>query len=113
MAESLITPQVVDLDGEKQDLEAANVDGNYFACSGNELFVLDNGSASPVTVTFDSKKLIYGTDVNKAVVVPAGETWFIGRFPKERFDAGDGVHVSYSAVTSITVGVFRITTGLE
>lgn len=105
----LLTSTQIVLAGVELELEAATADGNYFPCSGKDVFVINNASASPVTVTFDSKRLVYGTDVNPAVVIPAGETHLIGPFLKERFDDGDGyVHLTYSAVTDVTVGVFKL-----
>ncbi len=68
-----------------------------------------NGGGAPITVTVDSvTPCSQGSDHNLAVVVNNGAEKMIGPLPADRFaSAVDGlVAVTYSAVTTVTVGVF-------
>jgi len=68
-----------------------------------------NGSGGDITVTVDSvKPSNYGTDVNIAEVVTAGERRKIAVNDIARFAGADGLAaITYSGVTSLTVGAFR------
>jgi hypothetical protein len=73
--------------------------------------LVTNGDASAKTVTIvvpgNTK---YGqADPDVAVVVAAGATKLIGPLPQDLADPTDGfVHVTYSAVTSVTVAAVQI-----
>lgn len=104
-----LTVQVMKLTGLEATYAAAAAGGDVFANDGMTFFHVKNGSGADITVTFDSLvNSNYGTDVNPAVVVTAGEERMIGLFPKDRFNNASGqVAVSYSGVTSLTVAAIR------
>lgn len=107
-----ITPVTPDLDGEQFSPTAAAGGGDQFANTGSERFYIKNGDASSHDVTFDCPNACSFGVTNAAhdvtVSVPAGEEYLIGPFPKGRFNDVNGfVQVTYSAVTSVTVGVIK------
>lgn len=106
-----LTLQVITLTGITPALVAADVGGDEFVNSGSEFIHIKNGDASPITVTVNSQALCnQGVDHDVEVVIPAstGEK-FIGPFPKDRFNDADGkVQITYSAVTSVTIGIVRL-----
>lgn len=85
--------------------------GNKFLNNGRVMFRAKNGSASPITVTFDTPGTIDGLAVaNLDVVIPAttGDV-LIGPFTGNFNQPGtQDVFVSYSAVTTLTVDVYQI-----
>lgn len=95
---------------------AASVGGDSFINNGREMYHIKNGSGSPVTVTFTSGASsgnkcsfgVAGTQHDKVVTVGATSDDLVGPFNKDQFnDAADlaTVHVTYSAVTTVTVAV--------
>lgn len=84
--------------------------GDKFTPGDTTFVQVINGDSGSHTVTIDSKKVSnYGTDVNLAVAVPAGERRMIGPLPADRFAGTDGLgDITYDGVTSVTVGVFRL-----
>lgn len=83
---------------------AAAAGGDVFPNDGNTLLYVDNGSASPITVTIDSVKLSnFGTDEDVVVTIANATAKVIGPFPVARF--GRNVTVTYSAVATVTVAV--------
>lgn len=95
---------------------AAAVGGDSFQNNGREMMHIKNGSGSPVTVTFTSglssgNKCSFGVAAaahDKVVTVGATSDALVGPFNKDQFnDATDGLtlHVTYSAVTTVTVAV--------
>jgi hypothetical protein len=101
-----LTVQKISLTGLEPEYVAAASGGDTFKNNGNTYLCVKNGGGSAVTVTIDSIVLSnYGTDVDIAVSVPASEERLIGPFNKARFNnAVDIVNVTYSAITSVTVG---------
>lgn len=98
--------------GVQESLSAAAGGGDEFVNEGNTMFIVNNGDVSAKTVTFDSPNADnFGvTDASHDAVksIPAGETHIFGPFRKDQFnDANGRVQVSYSAVTSVTVGAFK------
>lgn len=92
------------LSGGATTLAAAAGAGDNFSNTGVEKLVVNNGSVAPITVTVDSKAPCnQGFDHNVVVAVAAGARVEIGPFPTNRF--GSSVDVTYSGVTSLTVGV--------
>lgn len=93
------------------ELAAANGDGNFLQnYTGKEWFEIANGDASDHTATFNSQvPSNYGTDVDLAVVVPAGERRKIKLpAPANRWrDTNGAVQITYDAVTDVTVGAFK------
>lgn len=91
-------------------LGAASGGGDTFAGTGKEVLVVENGDGSPHTVTLATFKSVNGLTVpNRAVTVAAGATKYIP-VGKEHVDPADGnVDITYDGVTSVAVGVIRLT----
>jgi hypothetical protein len=106
---TLTTQQIVQA-GLSPAFASAAGGGDRFVPGDNVYVEAVNGSGGAITVTIDSKVASnYGTDVNLAVSVPAGERRRIGPLPAQRFAASDGLgDITYSGVTSLTVGVFAL-----
>ena len=104
MAESSIAVQKNSLSGLNATFTAANVDGSFFENDGKTLLIVKNGGGTSVTVTVASQKQCnQGYSHDEAVAVPAGEERIVGPFLPSRFNDDSGCHVTYSAVTSVTV----------
>lgn len=91
-------------------LVAAAGGGDTFANDGQTFFIVKNGDASDHTVTFAQQLAQDGvTPTNPARNVTAGHTCIFGPFPTGIYNGSDnlGVHVSYSAVTSVTVAAVK------
>lgn len=107
-----LTVQQITVAGVQQSLAAAAGGGDTFVNDGNRtFFIADNASGGAITLTFDDTGSVapqgataFNADVD--VSVGAGTRYIIGPFPKSRF--GDTVAVTYSGVTSLTVGAMRI-----
>ncbi|MBP8991729.1 MAG: hypothetical protein KBG82_07100 [Spirochaetes bacterium] len=110
MAATELTSTLITTSGVAYSLASANADGNYFKNNGYTFFVVSNGGSSAITVTIDSKATCnFGGDHDIEVSVGEGATKIIGPFNVARFNDAEGeVNVSYSDVTSVTVGVWRL-----
>lgn len=84
---------------------AAAVGGDVLPPGDHVFLRVVNGSGGSITATVDSaQQCSFGFDHDLAVAVGAGVTKDIGPLPAGRFAQSDGqVHVTYSAVTSVTV----------
>lgn len=94
-------------------LAAAAGGGDSYFGAGNELLVINNGGGGSITVTIVAS----GTDNFGSVstahditrTVAAGKTAFINVNTMARFrDANSNVQITYSGVTTVKVGVFRL-----
>lgn len=105
-----INAQVVTRSGLAPSYAAASAGGDYFQNSGSEVLHVKNGSGSSVTVTIITQATVDGMAVtDRTVAVPAGADRMIGPFPAGTYNDGDGrVQITYSATTSVTVGVIKI-----
>lgn len=94
-------------DGLNPTMVAAAGGGDQFANTGKEFVEVDNADAAPMTATFVTQKTVDGQAVgDRAVTVPAGERRIIGPFdPSVYNDSNGNLQITYSAVTSVTVGV--------
>jgi hypothetical protein len=106
-----LTVQLPAAAGEVISLTAAAGGGDEYANGGREMFVCDNADASPMTVTFTAQRACdLGSlhDSGPHTVTNATRKYFPGLDPN-RFNDGDTnrVAVTYSAVTSVTVGVLK------
>ena len=113
-AESQLTIEVVDITGWNltDNLTAANVDGNYWTNSEQDTYlVILNGSGGEITVTIVAKQTLQGGDVsitNPTVAVANAKTFIIGPFNRTIFNDTNGIHVTYSAVGTVTVAAVQI-----
>ncbi len=95
-----------------QTLVSAAVGGdNIVAYSGKEFLVVANGSGGSINVTINSQEVCnQGSDHDLVIAVAAGATRIIKPpAPASRWiDTADGkAKITYSGVTSLTVGVFK------
>jgi hypothetical protein len=108
-----LTPAVISRTGTLQSLAAASAGGDNLATNtGKEFLLVANGGGAPITVTlaFAATTLVDGqAPANKTVVVTNGTTKLIGAFPPGLYNDTNGtVAITYSAVTSVTVGAFHM-----
>lgn len=84
--------------------------GDAFANTGYELVIIKNGDASDHTVTFVTQATVDGQAVaDRTVTLTAGHTYAIGPFQPGIYNDANGlVQMTYSAVTSVTVKVVKI-----
>ena len=114
MPASSIGRQTIVGTGLVPSLVAADTLGNFFsnlvAAEEKMFLVVNNGGGSPITVTIDSQIACdQGFDHDLAVVVTNGTEAWIGPLSKDRYnDSSGNVQVTYSAVTSVTVGAVGI-----
>lgn len=89
-------------------LTAAAAGGDTAEIGDNYFFVLNNGSGGTITATFDTPGTVNGLAISNATMaVLAGK---IGVMPMSNiFRQTTGrCNVTYSGVTSVTVGVFKL-----
>lgn len=98
--------QVLVLAGSASTLAAASGGGDTAPCGDGTFLEVNNGDASSKTVTLTTPGLHQGLAIaDQVVVIPAGQRWKIP-LPSNLY--GQDVSITYSAVTSVTVGVFKI-----
>lgn len=107
---AILNVQRITLNGIAPTFQAADAAGDEFANSGQAYLHVRNGGAADITVTINSQQPCnYGFDHDVQVSVPAGGERQIGPFLPGRFNDSNGrVHVSYSAVTGVTVAVVEL-----
>lgn len=100
-----ITPQSVSSAGTAVTMTAATAGGDTIANASGARFIVTNGSASAITVTFNGVVACsQGYTHNVTVSVAAGATEQV-LVPTQCVNASNGnASVSYSAATSVTVG---------
>lgn len=97
--------------GVTDTLVAAAGGGDSFLPDREVFIRVVNGGGSPITVTVETKNTSFGHAVaDVSVSVTNGESRIIGPFPAEVFaDPTDGLaDITYSGVTSVTVGAFKL-----
>lgn len=110
---ALLSNQQIAITGLNPSLVAAAGGGDSFANEGqNKQFLwVDNAGGSSINVTIDDILSVAPTgatsfNADVVVAVTNAQRRLIGPFPSSRF--GDTVSWTYSAVTSVTVGVFKV-----
>lgn len=107
-----LTIQTILLAGaEKSSLVAATATGDSVVNDGKTFIEVLNGDVSPMTVTIAGQRdLPLGTSGDQTIVVAASATALIGPFPVGNYnrEADEAVVVTYSSVTSLTVGAFTV-----
>ena len=99
--------QVLPPGGAKSVLVAATLGGDTCPAGDGVFLEVNNGGGSSVTVTLATPGTYQGFAIaDQATPVPAGERW---KIPVPRiFAAADGrCSITYSGVTTVTVGAFR------
>ena len=97
--------------GKTVAMAAASGGGDTVPPNEQGALLVLNGDASPktVTVVVPGNTRFGQADPDVAVTVAAGAYKLIGPFPQELADDADGlVHITYSAVTSVTVAAIPI-----
>jgi len=93
---------------------AAAVGGDAFLLQGREILVVNNAAVSPITVTVVAGPDNFGItnaahDLTRTV--GAGKTAVIGPLSPGRFRDVNGLaQITYSAVVTVTVGLFAVAT---
>jgi len=108
----------ITLAGVAPTLASAAAGGDDFFNGDDQrtYFMITNGGGAAITVTFDAVPTAvnvpgFGSVAvsDTAVSIANGATRVIGPFPPQRFNNASGrVAVTYSGVTTVTVGVFRL-----
>jgi len=97
--------------GTVPSMAAAAAGGDTFTPSIDTFVIVTNGGVGSITVTVDTPNEAF-PDVGIAqvsVTVTAGQTKHIGPFNYDQFAQSDGTAaMTYSGVTSVTVGVFKL-----
>lgn len=114
---ALLTPIVLAADAGVDDivalLAAAAGGGDSYYMAGGELVVIQNGGGAPITATFVASGAdnfgVVATAHDLTRTVAAGKIAFIAPANLLRFrDANANVQITYSGVTTVKTGVFRI-----
>jgi hypothetical protein len=109
---AVLSPTTIDRAGEElvASLASATGGGDSFVTTGKEFFVVKNGGGGSINVTFAVQSTVDGQSVaSKVVAVAAGAIKGIGPFnPALYGDGNQRVQVTYSGVTSVTVGVYTL-----
>lgn len=108
MAEITLTNDTIN--GFSVATQSASSGGDYIVNNGNTLLYVANGSGSSINVTIDSpNQCSQGFTHDNVVAVGAGVSKWIGVFDQKRFNDVNGrVQITYSDVTSVTVGGIKI-----
>lgn len=107
-----LTVQTIALAGAKKaTLVAATATGDTFVNDGKTYLEVANGGVGAITVTITGQRnLPLGTSSTKTVSVTNGTTKRIGPFPVGNYnrEEDESVVVTYSGVTTVTVGAFTV-----
>lgn len=105
-----LAPQKVSQAGVAVTYGAAGAGGDTFPISRRRTLRVKNGSGAGITVTVHAQKACnQGVTHDLAVTVGAGAEKVIGPLDYDRFADEDGyAHVTYSAVTTVTVAVEEV-----
>ena len=114
MATEILLIQEIGEDGVKPAFEAADAAGNFVDFGRDDdlrqedtYIEIVNGGSTEITVTLETPGQHAGRAIeDKTVAVPAGETRKIGNLQRQFY--GTVVNWAYSAVDSVTVGVFQL-----
>lgn len=81
-----------------------------WAGTGAEFLYVNNGQASPITVTITIEQTVDGQTVAaRTVSVPASHHMLIGPFPTGVYnDTSGNVNISWSSATSVTLAVLLL-----
>lgn len=104
-----LTVQTISREGITPSYAACAGGGDDFPNTGQEFIHVKNGSGAPITVTIVTPATVDALAVaDRTKAVAAGEEAMIGPFPTGTYNDGTGkVGLTYSGVTSLTIGVFK------
>jgi len=91
-------------------MAAADEEGDEYSNTGNEMLLIENGSASPITLTVPTPYTVDGLDVDdREITIPAGESHLLGPFPQAYYNDTNGkVQLEYSAHADVSVAVIGL-----
>lgn len=113
-ARTALTSTRITTSGVEDTLASANADGNKFYNNSRKFVEIANGYTATITATFETPVTWMGLAIaDKAVAIPAGETYLIGPFRADLYNRsamGDKgmVYVNYSDVITVTVAVWEL-----
>lgn len=88
---------------------AAAAGGNAWASTGAEWAEVANASGGSITVSLVIQQIVDTvTPAPRTVVIPNNKTYKIGPFPQAYNDTSAQANLTYSAVSSVTVAVFKL-----
>jgi len=96
--------------GIEQVLSVAAGGGDEFVNTGKEFIIIANDDVSSMVLTIVTTATVDGFAVTDyTATIPANKTHVIGPFLIGTYnDANSKVQMTYSAVTSLTIGIFSI-----
>jgi len=107
-----LTVQGIALGGaQKATLVAATAGGDTAVNEGKTFLEVNNADVSSTNVTISGQQdLPLSTSADKVVAVAASTTKLIGPFPVGNYnrETDESIVISYSSVTSLTVGAFTV-----
>lgn len=90
-------------------LVAANVGGDQFSNNGKTYLKVTNGGGAPITVTIVAQRTCDQAVLHNITnSVTNATTELMGPFSDRYTDSNGFVQVTYSAITSVTVGAFAL-----
>lgn len=111
MARQTATVQQINRNGLNPTRGAAHADGYAIPNDGERvMFEVVNGSGASINVTVQTPGSVDGNAIaDKVASVPAGESRMFGPYPRSIYNQGaEQIYVDLSAVSSVTIGFFRI-----
>jgi hypothetical protein len=105
---AILTAQVVTTGGLAPNFASASAGGDQAPISKQSFLVVRNGGASPITATVVTPGTVKGLPIADAsLTVAAGGSGFVPLDSIYRDPATGRAAITYSAVTSVTVGVIQ------
>lgn len=111
MSATAITVQQIGRAGITPSFTAANTDGNFFDNNGRCFIEVKNTAVTSVDVTLATPGLVDGLAIADRIVSVVGTTGdkMVGPLPTNIYnDASGRVNLTYSHVTNVVIGVFRL-----
>jgi hypothetical protein len=111
MAVTALAVQQISRAGITPAFTSANADGHTILNDGKTFLEVRNADGSAITVTIDTPQTVDGLAVASRTVSVGATTGvkMIGPFPLDYNQPGtEYIQVTFSAVTSVTVGAFRV-----
>lgn len=106
-----ITVQTISRSGLEATYQACAGGGDKFVNTGVEFIHIKNVDVADKTLTMALQATVDGQSVAaKTVVITAGEERLVGPFPTAYNDSQSKVNLTYSAVTSLTIAVLKLST---
>jgi hypothetical protein len=105
---AILTVQTVPTSGSVPTFASASAGGDQAPIDKSYFLVVRNGGASPITATVVTPGTFKGLPIgDAALTVPAGGSGFLPLDAIYRDPVTGRANVTYSAVTSVTVGVLQ------